>query len=885
MGAVIVTALPTGIVTFLFTDIEGSTRLLQQLGPRYGEALAQERALLRAGFDRWRGIEVDTQGDAFFVAFVSPLDAVACAAEAQHALAQAVWPDGATVRIRIGLHTGEPDIAAGGYVGMDVHRGARICAAGHGGQILLSQSTCDLVSIDLPDGLALRDLGDHRLRDVQHPEHLYDLILADLPQDFPPLRTVRAQTLSIPPTTLIGRESAIRAVRALLQQDDVRLLTLTGPGGIGKTRLGLQVASEMMASFADGVYHVPLAAVNDAALVLAAIGRALDIRESGGAGGLTAWLAGKRLLLLLDNFEQVIGAANDIAELLAGHPEMRVLITSREALHVRGEHEYPVPPLESPPFRGSDVAPLEAAIQFPAVTLFIERARAIRPTFAATPANLPAIVEICARLDGLPLAIELAAARTRLLSPQAMVPQLSSRLSLLTDGPRDLPDRQRTLRDAIAWSYELLSPQEQKLFRRLALFARGFTLDAAVAVNTALDGTAPVAFLDRVASLVDKSLLRQRDDEDGEPRFSMLETIREYGQEQLAASGELAQAYDAHATYYAELAEEAARALTGANQRAWLDRLEREHANLLVALRWTRDGDDHLLALRLAAALWRFWYVHGYLSEGRNWLECVLERAAKAEDSQLLLEVRARALAGFATLASTQGDVVKAAALGKECVALCRASGDQEGLAIALTILGFLAVQQGRFDDAAALGGEALAISRGLGDLWITARSLSCLGQSAYFQFDYERAEELFEECLLLNQRSGSLSHAAITTLYLGHTAREQGNLDGALSRYREALRLSWEVGDKVRIERELSAIATIHAAQGQMERAARQLAAAAALRQSLGSNQHPLDHDAVADAEQTTRDALGDDYARIEATGRATPLEQALSDALDESP
>jgi non-specific serine/threonine protein kinase len=353
--------------------------------------------------------------------------------------------------------------------------------------------------------------------------------------------------------------------------------------------------------------------------------------------------------------------------------------------------------------------------------------------------------------------------------------------------------------------------------------------------------------------------------------------------EQLAASGELPLAQDAHAVYYANEAEAAARALTGADQRVWLDRLEHDHANMRVALRWARDSQNHPLALRLAAALWRFWYVHGYLSEGRGWLTSLLSQTAGIRGDDALLTARARALAGAATLASTQGDLRQTAALGEESLALCRATGDREGLAIALTLLGFLAVQQGRIEAAAALAEEALPISREVGNEWILARSLSCLGQVAYFQMEYERAQSFFEECLLLNQRSGSLSHAAISMLYLGHLADEQGNLDAALSRYREALRLSRELGDKLRIERELVAIATILAARGEMERTARLLAAAAALRQTLGSQQHPLDRDATADAEQAARDALGDDYARIEAAGRAMPLDEALDEALDE--
>ena len=382
--------------------------------------------------------------------------------------------------------------------------------------------------------------------------------------------------------------------------------------------------------------------------------------------------------------------------------------------------------------------------------------------------------------------------------------------------------------------------------------------------------------------------MRQDEDEDGEARFGMLETIREYRAG--AAGGQRRaerRAQEPMPPTTPNWPKRPTRALTGADQRAWLERLEREHDNMRAALGWARDSQNRAAGARLAAALWRFWYVHGYLSEGRSWLASLLEQSAKAKGARgdgALLAVRARALAGAATLASTQGDTRQTAILGEECLALCRRTGDREGLAIALTILGYLAVQQARLDEAASFAAEALSISRALGDPWILGRALSCLGQTAYFQMDYDRAVVFFEECLLLNQRSGSLSHSAITMLYLGHVMREQGDLDGALSRYRESLRLSRELGDKLRIERELVAIASISAARGQMTRAARQLGAAAALRQTIGSDQHPLDRDATAAAEQAARDALGDDFARITALGRAMPLEQALADALDES-
>ncbi len=521
--------LPTGTVTFLFTDVEGSTRLLHELGAqRYAEALAEHRRLLRDAFSRHGGVEVDTQGDAFFVAFPTAAGALAAAGEAQAALA-----DGA-VRVRVGIHTGTPVLSDEGYVGADVHRAARIAAAGHGGQVLLSAATASLVARD-----GLVDLGEHRLKDLSAPERIYQLGEGE----FPPLKTLYQTNLPVPTTTFLGRERELAEIDALLRRDDVRLVTLTGPGGTGKTRLALQAAAAAAERFPDGTWWVALAPLRDPALVLATAAAAV-----GASGDLAEHIGDKRLLLLFDNFEQVMAAADRLGELLRRCPNLRALVTSRELLQLPGEHAYPVPPLE--PDEG--------------VQLFLARARAVRPDFDGD----GTIAELCARLDQLPLAIELAAARMRMMSPTQVLQRLSRRLELLKGG-RGVDARQETLRATIEWSYELLSVDEQRLFARLAVFRGGSTLEAAEEICA--------AELDLLQSLVDKSLVRARDE-----RFWMLETLREYAAERLDASGEAERMRRRHADYFTELASQAEPHLRR-DEQEWLDRLERERDNIRAA--------------------------------------------------------------------------------------------------------------------------------------------------------------------------------------------------------------------------------------------------------------------------------------------------------------
>jgi len=682
-------------------------------------------------------------------------------------------------------------------VGLDVHRAARIMSAGHGGQVLLSQVTRDLVEHNLPADVGLQDLGEHRLKDLGYPSHLYQLVIPGLEADFPPLKTLDsyAHNLPIQPTPFIGREKVVASVQQHLLRPEVCLLTLTGPGGVGKTRLGLQVAAEASDQFPDGTWFVSLAPLSDPDLVIPTIAETLAVREVAGQSQLEhlkASLRERHLLLLLDNFEHVVSAATQVADLISACPRLKVLVTSREALHVRAEREFPVPVLELPD--PQHLPSLPVLSQYEAVALFIERAQAIKPDFQVTNANAPAVAEICAHLDGLPLAIELAAARTRLLPPQALLSRLGQRLQLLTSSVRDAPARQHTLRQTIQWSYDLLPAQEQQMFRSLSIFVNGCELSAVEAVCHAPgDGNAGV--LDEVTSLVDKNLLRQTAQEEEEPRFTMLETIREFGLEALAASREMDTTRRAHAFYYLALAEEAAPELTGPRSAVWLQRLEGEHDNLRAALAWSLEpaqtASSPDMALRFCEMLREFWEVRGHNSEGRAFLEQALADCEGASTS-----ARARALSAAAAFADWLGDYHEEELL-QEALVLYRELGDTRGIASSLSGLAGLS-RTNNIAAAYSMLEESVTLLRELGDKEALAWSLFYLADMLGPQGEYGRTHALFEESLALFRELGNKRGIATclqqSAFFLVLTGGDQAIVQARLE---EMLALDTELGDK----------------------------------------------------------------------------------------
>jgi len=760
--------LPSGTVTFLFTDVEGSTKLLHELGAEaYATALREHRRVVRDASTRHGGVEVDTQGDAFFVAFPTASGALAAAAETQEALA-----DG-PIRVRAGVHTGTPHVAEEGYVGDDVHKGARIAAAGHGGQVLLSKETRELVQVDVVD------LGEHRLKDFADPVWIFQLGA----ERFPPLKTISNTNLPRPASSFVGREREVSEVAALLRES-ARLVTLTGPGGSGKTRLAIEAAGELVPEFKAGVFFVGLAPLRDPALVTETIAQTIGAKD-----GLADHIGERELLLLLDNLEQVVGAAPELAGLIEACPNLRLLATSRELLRVRGEVEYAVLPLAEPD----------------AVDLFCARA-------SRQPDGT--IAELCRRLDKLPLALELAAARASVLSPAQILERLSQRLDLLKGG-RDADPRQQTLRATIEWSYDLLSHEERRLFARLSVFSGGCTLEAAEKVAQ--------ADLDTLQSLVDKSLVRHADE-----RFSMLETIREYAAERLEASGEAEELQRRHAEHFLALAEEAYPNLKG-SPKPWLDRLEAEHDNLRAALDQLEATGESQLAQQLAGALYRYWYMRGHLGEG--WRR--LDRLLRADERPTA--ARARALVGSAVMAANGEDLAIGRVRAEEALALHRTLGDAWGAAYSVFMLATIATEESDWAKAKPLFEESLGAFRELGDEHYTLLATDDLAWTYGELGDRERRRALHEDVL---QRARAQSDDAVVALQLDQLAEfavGDGRIDDALSMLGESLRLNRDLGSRGGMAENLARFAYAHAVAGTPEVAARLLAASEALREEIG--------------------------------------------------
>jgi predicted ATPase/class 3 adenylate cyclase len=849
---------PGGTSTFLFSDIEGSTRLEESLGTAaYGRLRERHRELLRMAFAAAGGQEQGTEGDSFFVVFPGARSALAAAVEANRALAAESWPDGGTVRVRMGLHTGEATLLGGSLIGLDINRTARIAAAGHGGQILLSEATRALVGASLPAGVTIRDMGEHRLKDLRAPERIYQVVADGLQTDFPPLRTLDARPNNLPVqlTTFVGRETELADVRRLLA--GTHLLTLTGPGGTGKTRLSLELAATAVDQCPDGVFFVPLEPVREPSLVapriLSAVGLA-EVPTRPARDVLIDWLTGRRVLLVLDNFEQVLDASSIVADLLRSVPDLRIVVTSRAALRVSGEQEYPVPGLPVPP-RPEELPVMaranqslatsrmdaETASHYESVRLFLARAMSVKPDFRLTDDNAAAISAICSELRGMPLAIELAAARIRLLKPEAILTRLADQLSILAGGSRDLPERQQTLRGAIAWSYDILDDGARRLLDRLSVFTGGCDLEAAEAVCGPV-AEIQVDVFDGLTSLVDQSLL-QLDDMGPEPRFRMLETIREFAAEMLASQPDAEAVLDRREAWFVAFGERVAELLAGPDQRAWLDRLETEHDNIRAVLDRAVTLGRAGPANRLAVAMWRFWQKRGHLHEARRRLD-TMAAASWSQDDPML---RARLMEALGGVLWWQADIAAMKPAYGEALALWRQIGDKREIANALYNYSFaFAVRADPTADPREadpdLEGrraqeEALAIYRELGDRRGEANVLWGIGNANYFASHGDAGAAQFRAARDIFRDEGDVTMLAWSLHMLGSALLRKDRPDESRPLLREALERFRDAGDTAGMAIVFDDIASQAVADGDLERAARIRGAARRLAVDTGAN------------------------------------------------
>ena len=872
--------LPTGTVTFLFTDMEGSTRLLERLGTRYRELKNRHDAILRTAITDGEGREVSTEGDSFFAVFATPGGAVRAAVRAQRELAATEWPEGLEPRVRMGLHTGEGILGGDNYLGLDVNRAARIAGAAHGGQVVVSDATRSLVERSLPAGARLRDLGQHRLKDLPQPERLHQLVGEGLEHDFPPPRSLDARPNNLPAalTRFIGRGDELARISELLSKN--RLVTLTGPGGTGKTRLALEVAAETLAGFPDGVFFVDLSSVTDSELVPAAIATALRVREEPGRATIVTLVdhvREKELLLVLDNFEQVVQAAAGVLEpLLGAAPGAKALVTSRVPLQLYGEQQFPVPPLALPDPR--HLPDLEALAQLDAVALFAERAAAVKPDFRVTAENARTVAEITARLDGLPLAIELAASRVKLLPPERLLARLEQRLPLLTAADRNVPERQRTLRRTIEWSYDLLDAAERRMFSRLAIFVGGADLEAVDAVvNT--KGELGLDTLDGLSSLVDKNIVRAVETSEGDPRFGMLETVREYGLERLSQGGEALAIRRRHAEHWIQVAEHASAVLSGPEQAASIRRLERDHDNFRAALGWARHSGEAEVALRLAAALANFWRVASHGQEGVRWLSEVLELPGAAGNTRL----RAQALTAAAGLAPWIGATEAHLQFAEEAAAIYRNLGDRDGIPEALGQLGWAQLHVGELETARANLEEARELHASGGNRRSAADCSLGLGVLALIEGRSGQARAYFEDALETFNELGDPYWTAFTELLCGQADRLEGDDKAAEKRYRASLITSAKHDLRMLTVSVLYAFADLAFLRGQHERALRLAGASDALREPFGEKS-PLEEATTGDVRAAARSVLPEATAEaLYQGGREVRLEEALELALQD--
>ena len=868
-------SIPSGTVTFLFTDIEGSTKLAQEHPDQWESLRERHHAILQSAMDALDGYVFQVIGDAFCVAFRTASNAANAAIDSQRKLQRESWGE-TSIKVRMGIHTGEAELQAKGdyrgYLAMSLVQ--RLMSAGHGGQILLSNATENLLRGQLSKDITLRDMGEHKFKDVAQLVRVFQVVAPGLQQEFPALRAPDVYPNNLPTqlTSFIGRTKELADVKKFLR--DAHILTLIGPGGTGKTRLSIQAASQMLDQYPDGIWLVELAPISDALLVPRTAAVAIGLREEPQRpvmDVLCDYLHDKRLLLVLDNCEHLVDASAKMADkILRSAPNTRILASSREALRIGGEVTYRVPSLGLPDVH--HLPPVESLSQYEAVKLFIDRAMNAVPTFSVTNENAPAVAQICDRLDGIPLAIELAVAKIRVLSVDQIAKRLDDRFRLLTGGSRSALEHHQTLRATIDWSYNLLPPAEQLLFSRLSVFMGGWTLEAAESVcSDALVNSKDV--LDLLEHLINKSIVIM-EEEQYETRYNMLETMRQYAAEKLVeANAQFRQ----HASYFLILAETIEPHLEKPEPASWLDRLEREHNNFRAALRWAREEEQMELGLRLTSALCLFWFMRGYLNEGLAQLGDFLSLSSSTIDATL----RAEALDRAGMLARYQGDLKHAHELIAESLSLRRELGERHGVADSLSNLGFVVLHQGDFTQARQLYSEALSIHRELDNRQGIADSLSHLALMAFYESDYESAQAMDESSLAIWRGLGDQQGIAWALHRLGNVRLHQGKYTVAHGLFKESLAISNTIGFKWGIVSAVEGLASLAASTKQAERCLLIAGGAFTLRQVIGV---PLSSVAQEDFERMlapARRLLGDEIAKqVWAKGLTLSIEQIVAEA-----
>jgi predicted ATPase/class 3 adenylate cyclase len=865
------TTLPTGIVTFLFTDIEGSTKLVQSFGDAFDDVLNEHHGLMREVLERSGGVEVSTEGDAFFIVFQSASDAATAALDMQRSLNDHDWPGDVAVKVRMGLHTGEARLFGDNYGGLDVHRAARIASTAHGGQIILSDATRALIEASLPDGVRVKDLGEHRLKDLERPERLFQLCGEGLPADFPEPRTLdaRPNNLVLQLSPFVAREREVKEINLLLL--DRRLVTLTGPGGTGKTRLAFELAGQLMHKHKDGAFVVLLASVTDHTLVPSVIAETLGLRDEGTRpieDTLKEHLADKELFLVLDNFEQILDASTFVSELLRTCPKLRILVSSRGPLRISGEQEYPVPSMSLPdPER---LPPIGALLDYEAIDLFVQRAREVHPSFTLDAANAASVVAVCRRLDGLPLAIELAAARLRIMSPADLLKRLDKSLSVLTGGGRDLAPRQRTLRDAIAWSYELLEEPARAFFRRLGIFSGGWSVNAVEPVVDPERALELDAF-DALEDLVGHSLIRRFDTFEGTTRFRMLQTIREFALETIEPS-EMPAIAAAHARYFHGLAIE--RCETLLQEEGSVQKLSPEHDNIRAALTWFVEKGDAAAALEMGAALWRFWQLASHLAEGRRWLERALALPTASEDEL----VRARAEMALGSITYWQNDWPATRLHYEAALDIYRRLDDEAGMAEALYNNGFLGLIERRTEVARDFYEQSLDLAERTGNEGAVGNAHWGLAMCGLQERTFEQAREHARTAEAVFERLGNWWGLSLTDWIFLRILLADGDLEAAHTR---ALQNFERFGDDVSLasyESLFGIMSDLFIRLGAAEQGVMLAGAAATLKEAYGGGAPPTLVDIDDPRETATKYLSEERVAELFEEGKALSMQEAVA-------